>query len=89
MILDHFRPGGHAAVPFEPAHSISRRSFIRAGVAAGGGLMLSLRLPIAGGEAEAANAEAFAPNAFIRIDGEAIDVSRPRPSGRRESDASA
>jgi isoquinoline 1-oxidoreductase beta subunit len=70
MILDHFTSGGHAAGPFEPAHSISRRSFIRAGAAAGGGLMLSLRLPIAGGKAEAANAEAFAPNAFVRIDGE-------------------
>jgi hypothetical protein len=70
MILDYFTSGGHAAEPFEPAHKISRRSFIQAGAAAGGGLMLSLRLPIAGGEAGAANAETFAPNAFIRIDGE-------------------
>ena len=30
--------------------------------------MLSLTLPVAGGETEAANADAFAPNAFIRID---------------------
>jgi hypothetical protein len=63
-------PGGRAAEPFEPAHKISGRSFIQAGAAAGGGLILSLRLPIAGGEAEAGNAETFAPNAFIRIDGE-------------------
>jgi isoquinoline 1-oxidoreductase beta subunit len=51
MILDH----------------LTRRSFLRAGAAAGGGLMLSLRLPIASGKAEAADADGFAPNAFIRI----------------------
>ena len=49
------------------AGDISRRGFLQAGAAAGGGLMLSLRLPFAGDEAEAAGAEAFAPNAFIRI----------------------
>ena len=36
--------------------------------AAGGGLLLSLSLPFAGGEAEAADADGFAPNAFVRID---------------------
>jgi isoquinoline 1-oxidoreductase beta subunit len=51
MILDH----------------LTRRSFLRAGAAAGGGLMLSLRLPFASGKAEAADADGFAPNAFIRI----------------------
>jgi isoquinoline 1-oxidoreductase beta subunit len=51
MILDH----------------LTRRSFLRAGAAAGGGLMLSLRLPFASGKAEAAEADGFAPNAFIRI----------------------
>jgi isoquinoline 1-oxidoreductase beta subunit len=51
MILDH----------------LTRRSFLQAGAAAGGGLMLSLRLPFANGEAEAAEADGFAPNAFIRI----------------------
>src|SRR6266853_3075664 len=47
---------------------------IQAGVAAGGGLMLSLRLPLARGEAEAADADRFAPNAFIRIgtDGQVV-----------------
>jgi isoquinoline 1-oxidoreductase beta subunit len=49
------------------AAGLSRRNFLRAGSAAGGGLMLSLRLPFASGEAEAADAGAFAPNAFIQI----------------------
>ena len=49
------------------ANALSRRSFLQAGAAAGGGLMLSLSLPFATGEAEAAAAETFAPNAFVRI----------------------
>jgi isoquinoline 1-oxidoreductase beta subunit len=48
----------------------SRRGFLQAGAAAGGGLMLSLSLPIANGEAQAADAKGFAPNAFIRIGGD-------------------
>lgn len=46
---------------------VSRRFFLQAGAAAGGGLMLSLRLPFAKGAAAAEGAEGFAPNAFIRI----------------------
>jgi isoquinoline 1-oxidoreductase subunit beta len=46
---------------------LSRRSFLQAGAAAGGGLILSLRLPLANGSAEAADGS-FAPNAFIRIE---------------------
>jgi aerobic-type carbon monoxide dehydrogenase small subunit (CoxS/CutS family) len=38
-----------------------------AGAAAAGGLLLSFALPFANGEAEAAGADRFAPNAFIRI----------------------
>jgi isoquinoline 1-oxidoreductase subunit beta len=54
--------------------SLSRRSFLQAGAAAGGGLMLSLSPPFADGIAEAGEAEGFAPNAFIRIesDGEIV-----------------
>src|SRR5207237_10824168 len=51
MILDH----------------LTRRSFLQAGAAAGGGLLLSLSLPFANGDAEAAGADGFAPNAFVRI----------------------
>jgi isoquinoline 1-oxidoreductase beta subunit len=46
---------------------LSRRGFLQAGAAAGGGLMLSLRLPRAGGEAQAGEG-AFTPNAFVQID---------------------
>jgi isoquinoline 1-oxidoreductase beta subunit len=49
---------------------LTRRSFLQAGAAAGGGLMLSLNLPFANGQAEAAGADGFAPNAFIRIGGD-------------------
>ena len=49
------------------AGDLSRRVFLRA-AAASGGLMLSLNLPFASGEAEAADADGFAPNAFIRIE---------------------
>jgi isoquinoline 1-oxidoreductase beta subunit len=52
------------------ASGLSRRKFIQVGAAAGGGLMLSLRLPLANGEAHAADAGDFAPNAFIRIGGD-------------------
>ena len=68
MILDHLtsRAAGSGRSP--SANGLSRRSFLQAGAAAGGGLMLSLSLPFANGEAEAADADGFAPNAFIRIE---------------------
>ena len=49
------------------ASNLSRRRLLQAGAAAGGGLMLSLSLPIAGRRSEALAADEFAPNAFIRI----------------------
>ncbi|HEY2757441.1 MAG TPA: molybdopterin cofactor-binding domain-containing protein, partial [Pseudolabrys sp.] len=53
-----------------PANGVSRRGFLQAGAAAGGGLMLSLSLPLANGVAEAADDNSFAPNAFVRIGGD-------------------
>ena len=47
---------------------LSRRRLLRAGAAAGGGLLLSLSLPFVNSDAEAADADGFAPNAFIRIE---------------------
>lgn len=44
-------------------NDLSRRGFLHVGAAAGGGLMLSLSLPLA---AQAAG-DAFVPNAFVRI----------------------
>jgi isoquinoline 1-oxidoreductase beta subunit len=70
MILDHIatRPGDQDQSG--SARDLSRRRFLQAGAAAGGGLILSLSLPCADDEAEAADTDCFMPNAFIRIDGD-------------------
>src|SRR3954452_13312371 len=47
---------------------VSRRGFLQAIAAAGGGLMLGVSLPSAPGEAAAADTEVFTPNAFVRIE---------------------
>ena len=55
----------------ERAADLSRRNFLRASAIAGGGLLLSVNLPFAGRESEAAAAAGdFAPNAFVRIGGD-------------------
>ena len=56
-------PSARSAQP----HRFSRRDFLRAGTAAGGGLLLELALPGSASLAAAATAQPFAPNAFIRI----------------------
>jgi isoquinoline 1-oxidoreductase subunit beta len=69
MILDHLT--SQAASLGQPPleKGLSRRGFLRVGAAAGGGLMLSLSLPFANGQAQSRDVDNFVPNAFIRIDG--------------------
>jgi isoquinoline 1-oxidoreductase subunit beta len=50
------------------AFGLSRRRFLHTAAVAGGGLMLSLRLPLGRRDAAAADTDGFAPNAFIRIE---------------------
>jgi isoquinoline 1-oxidoreductase beta subunit len=68
MILDHLTSPALGSDRSSSLDGLSRRRFVQAGAAAGGGLMLSLNVPFANGAAEAAEAAGFAPNAFIRID---------------------
>src|SRR5262252_4664631 len=68
MIIDQIVSRTAGPEQFESANGLTRRGFLQAGAAAGGGLMLSLRLPFAKGEAEAAASDGFVPNAFVRID---------------------
>jgi isoquinoline 1-oxidoreductase beta subunit len=49
------------------ASGMSRRVFLKAGVASGGGLLLGFALPAFRGDPAAAASSDFAPNAFIRI----------------------
>ena len=65
MIPDHLTSRASASDRSPSRSGLSRRGFLQAGAVAGGGLLLSLSLPLANREAEAA--DIFAPNAFIRI----------------------
>src|SRR5882757_6946072 len=47
-------------------NDLSRRTLLRAGLASGGGLLLSMQMPALSAQAAAPAAD-FAPNAFIRI----------------------
>src|SRR5262245_21488688 len=67
MRVDHLSSFAAGSARSSSARGVSRRAFLQAGAAAGGGLLLSLRLPFANGEADAAGAPGFTPNAFIRI----------------------
>ncbi len=68
MTIDHREPRASGRAGPGPADALSRRRFLQAGAAAGGGFLLGLRLPFGVGGAEAAGA--FAPNAFVRIQGD-------------------
>src|SRR5215470_1868876 len=52
------------------AQKLSRRGFLHAGAAAGGGLIIGISLPFASDETSAAVAESFTPNAFVHIGGD-------------------
>ena len=67
MILDHLTSRMTGPDRSPSANDLSRRTFLQAGAAAGGGLMLSLSLPFANSDAQAVDADGFTPNAFIRI----------------------
>ena len=58
------------ANPSRSSSKLSRRTFLEAGASLAGGLMLSLNLPVASAKAQTAAAGTFAPNAFIRIEGD-------------------
>src|SRR5882757_2007978 len=65
MILDRIdSPAPNPSRLTASSNGTSRRGFLHAGAAAGGGLMLSLSLPFASVQAAG---EAVAPNAFVRI----------------------
>jgi isoquinoline 1-oxidoreductase subunit beta len=68
MILGRIVSRADGAEQSQAANGLSRRTFLKASAAAGGGFMLSLHLLATGGEAQAAEGDRFAPNAFIRID---------------------
>jgi len=67
MIRDHIASRRRNLDQSGFANGLSRRRLLQVGAAAGGGLMLSLSLPFPNHRAEAAAADGFAPNAFIRI----------------------
>jgi isoquinoline 1-oxidoreductase subunit beta len=74
MILDQITSQATGSGRSPSASGFSRRVFLQAGAAAGGGVLLSLSLPFPNQNAEAAAAAGFTPNAFIRIgsDGQII-----------------
>jgi isoquinoline 1-oxidoreductase beta subunit len=74
MTVSHTLDRAAGSAQSELASSLSRRGFLRTAAATGGGLMLSLRLPLAGRAAAAADGDDFVPNAFIRIgaDGQVV-----------------
>lgn len=69
MIVERLTDTAMTAAP-DPLRGLAaaRRSFLRAGAAAGGGLLLSLSLPFVNGDAAAIDGKGFVPNAFVRIE---------------------
>ncbi len=67
MSLDRVLSGVESEVKSSANHAPSRRTVLKAGVAAGGGLLLSVCFPALVSDAIAAEDNVFAPNAFVRI----------------------
>ena len=67
MIPDNLTPPAAAPDRSPSANGLSRRRLLQARVAAGGGLLLSVSLPYANGDAGAADAEGFAPTGVAPI----------------------
>jgi isoquinoline 1-oxidoreductase beta subunit len=67
MRLDRFADAGQRPSDSPPLSTATRRGFLQASAAVGGGLLLSFGPSPVMGRAAVAGAEGFAPNAFIRI----------------------
>src|SRR5882672_7061118 len=70
MFPDHVTSQTSDSIQSPSVQSFSRRRFLQSGAVAGGGLLLSLSLPLQGCKPETVDAKDFAPNAFIRIGGD-------------------
>jgi isoquinoline 1-oxidoreductase beta subunit len=71
MILEHLTSGSaENSIGSMRRAGLSRRAFLKVSGSATGGLFMSITLPAQMSEAEAADEDRFAPNAFIRIAGD-------------------